>query len=331
MRNRKRLWSLVLTVVMLLGMMPKVAFIRASAAEQYPLSPADARACADLINAEYAQGRYTIRTALFDSDGVPMFWIASGNGWDDEIQAIPYDYRDRLYAIVDGEAQACTWITSIYRTGDGLVAVQERDSMVSDFVFDHAFYHLSGGKIDETPFATGQTGMLNWDSDDPTVSADDLYDQVVPGAELLWSAWSGLTDYLFLSGDWSDGADTLAALEKIITADCVARMDPAMRSAYRSIVRQKLDKFGIYIPPAEFDHDDSQQGLAGVHLIDVTNDGVEELIVYTADPDSDEVLDAEIYTFSGGTARVILREGVGVHFDVKLAADGRRYLLVGYT
>lgn len=337
MKTVKRFCAFALVFVMLAGLLPTALRIEAAAAgsDDVDISPEVARAYGELIQAEYDAGKYNVRVFLFDGGGeAPMIWIASGNGGDENY--IEYDYNDRVYTWQNGAVQECKWISSVLKEGENGVVTQENINMVSDNVTDYKFFRLSGGKIADEPFATGMYGIngviyngKNY-GEVSTFSHSEYYALADQDAELIAGATSGLSDQLNLTGDWIRGYDVLAKFEAIILADNIAKMDPAMRKAYRGIVQKAVDQLGVYIRPVEFySYEDVEAGVAGVHLVDVTNDGKEELFLYTTDDDG--MMQVVIYSFDSGSCKAILAEDVGMHFNVCEADNGQRYLLAGYT
>lgn len=297
------------------------------------LTPEIAEAYAQLIRDEYAKGMYNVRVVMFDGGGVPMMWLASGNGGDESY--IAYDYMDHVYTYRNGKVEQCKWISTLLKAGENGVVVRERVNMVSDFVSDLEFYRINGGQFADSYFADGVYGP--WDvtyngtdyGDSSTISWSEYYRLADSGASVLAAAVSGLSDQLNLYGEWGDGYNAATALEGIVYADSLAKLDPTMLRAYRSIVQKAVNEYGIYVKPEEFTGDVTP-GVAAVYIYDITNDGKEELFLFTTGTDMGEgyMMDVIVYSCDSGSCKEIYSGGVGAYFELRGSA-GSRYLHMG--
>lgn len=194
--------------------------------ESCALSAADALAFADKLRAE-AETMPVVKAALFNAGGQPMLWIARGQVWNAENNAIEYEYDDSVYMLSGGKLVRTAWITALLRAGENGVVVQSQGSYYSDFAEVFRLYHLSDGTIAPEPFAEGLFDPYNgsrlndtlvslpeWMRSDPI----EVYRLADPDLNVLLSASSGQADMLFLRGDWRDGWQLEQALRDYAAA-----------------------------------------------------------------------------------------------------------------
>lgn len=171
-----------------------------------------------------------VKAALFDGgSGVPMLWVAHGDGWDSDLQALTGTYGDSVYTFVNGELQQCKWITSLLRPGSDGVVMQMYISEVSDHVSKFRLLRLNNGQIADEPFATGESGpfeggFINGNPVTAPGTGATVYDlaaMIEYDLEVYLDAQSGLADMLFLTGNWGDGAHVASVLDEL-AADAAA-------------------------------------------------------------------------------------------------------------
>ncbi len=269
------------------------------------LTPEIAEAYAQLIRDEYAKGMYNVRVVMFDGGGVPMMWLASGNGGDGTY--IAYDYMDHVYTYRNGKVEQCKWISTLLKAGENGVVVRERVNMASDFVSDLEFYRINGGQFADSYFADGTYGP--WDviyngtnyGDSSNISWSEYYRLADSGASVLAAAVSGLSDQLNLYGEWSDGEAALTVFDSFN----VHNMDSKMREAYRKYAQQLVNQYGMY--NCEINHFDypGDYGVVGASCADMTGDGLEELYIAIVYPEDDTTAKILMYDYATGRKTTI--------------------------
>jgi hypothetical protein len=181
------------------------------------MSPEMARAYADAIR---RTNKPVVKAALFDAGGgLPLLWLAFGDSGTNSLIGV---YGTQIYGFdgslrpFDNQMEGM----ALLRAGENGVLAQLYHLDTTD---SFAFRRLSGGRIAETPFATGSYSAafgaeLNGES--LGVLSGGLpafYQRLEPDLRVLLGAdfggdFSGATG-LKLIGSWSDGPAMAAALE----------------------------------------------------------------------------------------------------------------------